>query len=441
MFSEWAAEGTGRVLVGTGSQTVACGPRAGRVRMCYGLRPVVGCNDGSRVEVVGWGAPLALGLAEGKPVGPVARLKAVVVHRPECGWNFLDASDASGDSAGACANALCRRDGTVNRRRAPLLAAALGGGQRASVAADAGGCLFVEVLDVLELWRGDDVGLALLHAVLRWLLEEGSAKEGRWTLAAVRPWRLPSVVESTFEDEAIRHVMDYGVEMTLDGAAREQRAEVQEEGDAAFRKVQVQFHRCGFRQARPCGDVWFLVPQALPKAMGLDALPTKGAADAALPRPSAPARVPEAHPEDVALVKLLKRGMRYPGPNALAATLVGVTGPGKADARRCLALHHAVRAGFSSRGCLAVLVDAGAPLDDADHEGRTALHVACTRLDVDQVDALVALGASSTALDIYQCTPLDLWRDAREDCVERAALRGLPDPLDEAFDDAEDLLA
>jgi len=431
VFRAWGAEkGDLRSLDATGGETCQCGPRAGQVRMCYGVRAVDGCTDGGRAEVLGWGAPLALGVGGvDQEVRPVARLRGFLVHRPRCGWNFLDVAASCSDDAGACARALCRRDGAVDERRAPECAA--------PGHADAGGCFFLDSLHVSEVWRGDDVGLHLLHAVLKWLLQQEDGLQ--WTLAAARPWRVPSAAEDLRAEEQMRYFRAHGEKETLDAAGRERLKMEQALGDAEFRKIQVQFHRCGFRQARPCGDVWFLLPSRFPP--NAKALPGKREADAVLARPSAPTRPAEPHPADAALLKFLGQGMRYPGPNAFRCALQALVGPGReADAGRCLALHAAVRSGFSSRGCFAVLVELGAPVDGADHAGRTALHAAAARLDIAQVEALLALGASAAARDVHACTPLDAWRDARDDCIERAALRGIDAPLDDSFDDAEDLL-
>ena len=253
---------------------------------------------------------------------------------------------------------------------------AIGDEHRARAAA-VGGLLHLDEVHILQRYRGRDLGLELIFALLRYL-------GCRWSLmvTTVAPW--------DHQDQQ--------------GERRKERS------DAERTRLYRYFARVGFIQLNT--EYWYVVRDQLPPAP----LPTGAVAslDVLLPVNEPPPK--EMSEIDKKLSSAAERASMTPSLNGtygeVAAHEIKELLKAGANVEKACALHHAVAASlyptdWTTLGIEALFKSANVDVNHADEHGRTALHIAANARSEASCRALLERGADPLLRDLNGCTPFD----------------------------------
>lgn len=253
---------------------------------------------------------------------------------------------------------------------------AIGDEHRARAAA-VGGLLHLDEVHILQRYRGRDLGLELIFALLHYL-------GGRWSLmvTTVAPW--------DHQDQQ--------------GERRKERS------DAERTRLYRYFARVGFIQLNT--EYWYVVRDQLPPAP----LPTGAVAslDVLLPVNEPPPK--EMSEIDKKLSSAAERASMTPSLNGtygeVAAHEIKELLKAGANVEKACALHHAVAASlyptdWTTLGIEALFKSANVDVNHADEHGRTALHIAANARSEASCRALLERGADPLFRDLNGCTPFD----------------------------------
>ena len=358
----------------------------------------------------------------------VGSLKGMIIDRSfRPAWQFHELCDSESQELQEMGVCFCNDDGTLRYKDLDGLTAEQDG------AASSGGFLQIEMVSIVEAHRHQDLGIRCVKALLEWLNARDTCErqarknantasrpppgsgEGAylaWMESAARKpeWKylhcgwtlavLATGTETTDEDRARYHAEAMGAQPG--GAAKAEREQAHK---LALRKVTLQWARLGFRQAKFGSSFWYVTPSRV-------ALKSKTEV-AELQITAAPERQPLT-PADEPLVDYLAQGPTLT-PATFSADVTAHVARG-ADLNRMHALHHAVLCGVSEEARLQILVNQGADPNGQDEFGRVALHSLASLIGrspqeqagaVTAAKALIALGTSRSATDVYGDKPID----------------------------------
>jgi hypothetical protein len=257
-----------------------------------------------------------------------------------------------------------------------IMKQAIGDENRARAAA-VGGLLHLDEVHILQRYRGRDLGLELIFALLRYLGD-------RWSLmvTTVAPW--------DHQDQ--------------------QRECRKERSDAERTRLYRYFARVGLIQLNT--EYWYVERDQLPLAP----LPTDAVAslDVLLPVNEPPPK--ELSEVDKKLSSAAERASMTPSSNGtygeVAAHEIKELLKAGANVEKACALHHAVAASlypenWTTLGIEALFKYANVDVNHVDENGHTALHIAANARSEASCRALLERGADPNLRDLDGCTPLD----------------------------------